>query len=189
MDLIETVKGLLGQDFAIKAYACIANSDKSLLYQMGLDDEAIACLKNNGESNMKLAVLAFEQAISVKTYVDPEIIRNTLVNNSKHFQEETLINNLVKSGAGFEMIRHFIKVYTNRKHTRMRQILGVDDSEINKNKNKIPEEIADKFFTCFEEENKAINIQDILNFSNKENYSMSSIWRELKIFIKNNDAK
>jgi hypothetical protein len=38
MDLIDTVKGLLSQDFTIKAYDCIANNDKALLYQMGLDD-------------------------------------------------------------------------------------------------------------------------------------------------------
>jgi hypothetical protein len=35
---------------------------------------AIACLVKNGESNIKLAVLAFEKAIAVKSYVDPEII-------------------------------------------------------------------------------------------------------------------
>jgi hypothetical protein len=37
----------------------------------------------NGESNIKLAVLAFEKAIAVKSYVDPEIIRSVLVSNSK----------------------------------------------------------------------------------------------------------
>jgi hypothetical protein len=63
----------------IKAYDCIANNDKALLYQMGLDDEAIACLVKNGESNIKLAVLAFEKAIAVKSYVDPEIIRSVLI--------------------------------------------------------------------------------------------------------------
>ncbi len=189
MNLIETVKGLLSQDLAIKTYECIANNDKALLYQMGLDDEAIACLNNNGETNMKLAVLAFEKAISVQTYVDPEIIRKAMVNNSKHFKEETLINNLVTSGAGYEMIRHFIKVYTNRKHTRLRQVFSVNDSDINKDKNSITEEVADNLFASFEKENRAINIQDILNFSNEKNYSMSSIWRELKIFINNNDTK
>ncbi len=189
MNLTETISGLLGQDFAIKAYDSIASNDMSLLYQMGLDDEAIACLKKNGKNNIKLAVMAFEQAISVQTYVDPEIIRKALVNNSKHFKEEMLIKNLVTSGAGFEMIRHFIKVYTNRKHTRLRQMFSVNDSDINKDKNSITEEVADNFFASFEEKNRAINIQDILNFSNEKNYSMSSIWRELKIFINNNDTK
>jgi hypothetical protein len=35
----------------------------------------------------------------VKSYVDPEIIRSVLVSNSKQYEEETLINNLVTSGA------------------------------------------------------------------------------------------
>jgi hypothetical protein len=38
MDLIDTVKGLLSQDFTIKAYDCIANNDKALLYQMGFSE-------------------------------------------------------------------------------------------------------------------------------------------------------
>ncbi|VVH67302.1 hypothetical protein BSPLISOX_776 [uncultured Gammaproteobacteria bacterium] len=185
MDLIDTVKGLLSQDFTIKAYDCIANNDKALLYQMGLDDEAIACLVKNGESNIKLAVLAFEKAIAVKSYVDPEIIRSVLVSNSKQYEEETLINNLVTSGAGFEMIRHFIKTYTNRKHTRLRQEFRVNDSEINKKNTAVPEQLADNFFASFECENITINIKDILIFSTKNNYSMNSIWRELKNFYKN----
>jgi hypothetical protein len=38
---IKTIKGLLSQDFTIKAYDYIANNNKALLYQIGLDDEAI----------------------------------------------------------------------------------------------------------------------------------------------------
>jgi hypothetical protein len=80
---------------------------------MGLDDKAITCLVKIGKSNIKLAVLAFEKAMAVKTYVDPKIIRSVLVSNSKQYEEETLINNLVTSGAGFEMIKYFIQNYTN----------------------------------------------------------------------------
>jgi hypothetical protein len=109
MNSIKTIKGLLSQDFTIKAYDCITNNNKALLYQMGLDDKAITCLVKIGKSNIKLAVLAFEKAMAVKTYVDPKIIRSVLVSNSKQYEEETLINNLVTSGAGFEMIKYFIQ--------------------------------------------------------------------------------
>ncbi|VVH60457.1 hypothetical protein BAZOLSSOX_2794, partial [uncultured Gammaproteobacteria bacterium] len=54
MNSIKTIKGLLSQDFTIKAYDCITNNNKVLLYQMGLDDEAITCLVKIGKSNIKL---------------------------------------------------------------------------------------------------------------------------------------
>ena len=44
MNSIKTVKGLLSQDFTIEAYDCIANNDKVLLHQIGLDDEAKASI-------------------------------------------------------------------------------------------------------------------------------------------------
>ncbi len=44
MNSIKTVKGLLSQDFTIEAYDCIANNDKALLHQIGLDDEAKALI-------------------------------------------------------------------------------------------------------------------------------------------------
>ncbi|CAB5508472.1 hypothetical protein AZO1586I_2747 [Bathymodiolus thermophilus thioautotrophic gill symbiont] len=185
MNSIKTVKGLLSQDFTIKAFDGIANNNKALLYQMGLDDKAITCLVKIGKSNIKLAVLAFEKAMAVKTYVDPKIIRSVLVSNSKQYEEETLINNLVTSGAGFEMIKYFIQTYTNRKHTRLRQEFGVNDAEINKNNNAVSEKLADNFFASFGHKNRTINIEDILIFSTKNNYSMNSIWRELKIFYNN----
>jgi DNA topoisomerase IB len=56
---------------------------------------------NHLKSCTRCTVLAFEKAIAVKSYVDPEIIRSVLVSNSKQYEEETLINNLVTSGAGF----------------------------------------------------------------------------------------
>jgi hypothetical protein len=39
-----------------------------------IGDEAIACLVKNGESNIKLAVLAFEKAIAVNSYVDQRLV-------------------------------------------------------------------------------------------------------------------
>ncbi|CAC9515167.1 hypothetical protein [uncultured Gammaproteobacteria bacterium] len=49
MNSIKTVKGLLSQDFTIKAFDCIANNNKVLLYQIGLDDEAKALIDLEGK--------------------------------------------------------------------------------------------------------------------------------------------
>jgi DNA topoisomerase IB len=114
----------LSADFTIKAYDYIANENTAGLYQMGLNDEAVSCLVKMENKDIRLVIMAFEQALSIQTYVDPDIIKKVLINNSKQQQEEVLANNLVRSGAGFEMIRYFIKTYTNRKHTVAPRVWG-----------------------------------------------------------------
>jgi hypothetical protein len=175
----------LSADFVIKAYDYIANENTAGLYQMGLNDEAISCLVKMENKDLRLAIMAFEQALSIQTYVDPDIIKKVLVNNSKQKQEEVLINNLVRSGAGFEMIRYFVKTYTNRKHTQLRFEFGVTDLELNKKTSLVPEKTADDFFSVFLLNNQSINAQDLLTFAKENNYAMGSIWRELKKFINN----
>lgn len=183
--ILDVVKNILSHDFVITAYDCISNNNSNALYQMGLDDEAIECLIQTKQKDIHLAVMAFEKALSVQTYVDPAIIKSVLINNSKKNQQETLINNLVSLGAGFEMIRHFIKTHTNRKHTQLRKEFQVNDSDILKNTKVISSNEADNYFASFVLNNKPINAQDILFFAQEKNYSLSSIWRELKEFIDN----
>lgn len=175
----------LSADFVIKAYDYIANENTAGLYQMGLNDEAISCLVKMENKDLRLAIMAFEQALSIQTYVDPDIIKKVLINNSKQKQEEVLINNLVRSGAGFEMIRYFVKTYTNRKHTQLRFEFGVTDLELNKKTSLVPEKTADDFFSVFLLNNQSINAQDLLTFAKANNYAMGSIWRELKRFVSN----
>ena len=175
----------LSADFTIKAYDYIANENTAGLYQMGLNDEAISCLVKMENKDIRLVIMAFEQALSIQTYVDPDIIKKVLINNSKQKQEEVLANNLVRSGAGFEMIRYFIKTYTNRKHTQLRQAFAVNDLELNKNTSIVPEKTADDFFSGFLLNNQSINATDILTFAKANNYAMGSIWRALKTFISN----
>lgn len=180
---LDVVKNILSYDFTIMAYDCIANKNNAVLYQMGLDDEAIECLKQIEKKDIKLTTKAFEKALSIQTYVDPTIIRRVLLNCSKEQQQENLVNNLVVAGAGFEMIRHFIKTYTNRKHTQLRQEFSVNDSVITNTT--VSADKADEYFSSFIVNNKSINAQDILRFSQENNYSLSSMWRELKEFTNN----
>ncbi|AYQ56827.1 hypothetical protein MS2017_1123 [Bathymodiolus thermophilus thioautotrophic gill symbiont] len=187
MNSLQTVKGLISQNFTIIACNCIANNDIARLYQMGLDDKAIACLSKISNKDLKLLTLAFEKALSIQTQVDSNILVSVLINHSKQYEQEILINNLITSGASFEMIRYFIKTHTNRTHTQLRQDFKVNDSEIHKSNKAIPQSTADKFFESFLVKNQSINAQDILTFSRDNNYSVNSIWRELKFFI-NNDV-
>lgn len=175
----------LSAEFTIQAYDYINNEDTAGLYQMGLNDEAIGCLVKMQNKDIRLAIMAFEQALSVQTYVDPEILKKVLVNHAVQKQEQTLVNHLIRAGASFEMIRYFVKTYTNRKHTQLRQTFGVNDVEINKNTHPVPQRVADEFFGGFLLNNRPINAQDILVFAKENNHSMGSIWRELKKFISN----
>jgi hypothetical protein len=59
-----------------------------------LDDEAITCLVKIGKSNIKLATLAFEKAITVNTYVDPEVLdgqeKKSLTSSQTLFHQKLL---------------------------------------------------------------------------------------------------
>jgi hypothetical protein len=180
-----TIKSMLSTDLTIRAFDFLACENKEGLYQIGLNDEAIDCLMNMENKDISLAITAFEQALSIQTYVDPNIIKRVIVHNSKMNKELLLFNNLVKCGASFEMIRYFINSYTNRRHTSLRQEFEVNDLEINKTTIAVPTQTADDFFGSFLLANKSINAQDILTFAKDNKYSMNSIWRELKIFVKN----
>lgn len=182
---LNTIKGVLSHDFTIMAYDCLANKNTAALYQLGLDDGAIECLAKMKIKDIKLTTIAFEKALSIQTYVDPVIVKSVLINFQKQQKQEILINGLVASGAGFEMIRHFVKNYTNRQHTQLRQDLKVNNSDIAKKTKTLGATKADEYFGSFITNNKTINIEDILNFSQEENYSLSSIWKELKEFINN----
>jgi len=182
---LAVVKGFLSKDFAMTSMACIASKNTEALYQLGLDAKAIRCLAKIGSKDVRLAEHAFKAALTVQTYVDPNILSQVLIGNSRQKSEEDFIFHLLSAGAGFEMLRHFLKSYTNRNHTELRQKFGIDDAVIKKGKTVVPEIEADNFFSEFEKNGKEINIKDILDFSVANNYSMSSIWRELKIFIKN----
>lgn len=184
---LEVMKNFLSKDFTMMSLACIASENTEALYQMGLDAKAIQCLVKIGNKDIKLAEHAFNQALTVQTYVDPNILSQVLIANSKQKHEEDLIFNLLSAGAGFHMMRHFLKGYTNRQHTLLRQKFCIDDKKIKEGKTVVPEIKADEFFSNFKENGKEINIQDLLIFSTTNNYSMSSIWRELKTFI-NNEA-
>lgn len=126
---------LAATTLTIRAYDYIADKNTAQLYKMGLNDEAINCLKEIESRDIRVAITAFEQALSIQTYVDPFIIKTSMISNSKYRQKEFLINELIRTGASREMIRYFFKTHTNRKHTLIRKNLNVNDMEINKRTN------------------------------------------------------
>jgi len=176
---------LIATTLTIKAYNHIANGNTAKLYEIGLNDEAINCLTEIENKDIMLAITAFEQALSIQTYVDPHIIKTVMISNGQYRKKETLINNLITTGASYEMMRYFFKTYTNRKHTKFRKEFKVNNKKIYKTLNAVPIKVADKFFSTFYVKNKPINAEDILYFSQENNYYMQSVWRQFKIFIKN----
>ena len=176
---------LIATTLTIKAYDHIASKNTAKLYEMGLNDEAINCLTEIENKDIRVAITALEEALSIQTYIDPHIIKTVMISYGQYRKKETLINNLITTGASCEMIRHFFKTYTNRKHTKFRKELKVNDMEINKRTNVVPTKTADDFFSTFYLKNKPINAEDILYFSQENNYYIQSVWRNFKIFIKN----
>ena len=176
---------LIATTLTIKAYDYIAYGNTTALYQIGLNDEAIKCLTEIENKDIRVAITALEQALSIQIYIDPYIIKTVMISNGQYRQEETLINNLIMTGASYEMIRYFIKTYTNRKHTKFRKEFKVNNKKIYKTLNAVPIKTADDFFSTFYLKNKPINAEDILYFSQENNYYILSVWRQFKIFIKN----
>jgi hypothetical protein len=182
---------LTATTLTIKAYDYIAAGNTAKLYQMGLNDEAINCLVEIENKDIRVAITAFEQALSIQTYVDPYIIKTVMISNGKFRKKESLISNLVSTGASFEMIRYFFKTYTNREHTKIRKEFKVNDVKIRKQTNlkPVPIKTADDFFSTFYLKNKPINAEDILYFSQENNYYIEAVWRNFKIFMKNTDTE
>jgi hypothetical protein len=180
---------LTAATLTIKAYDYIAAGNTAKLYQMGLNDEAINCLVEIENKDIRVAITAFEQALSIQTYVDPFIIKTVMISNGKFRKKESLISNLVSTGASFEMIRYFFKTYTNREHTKIRKNLNVKNKKIRKKTKLVPIKTADKFFSTFYVKNKPINAEDILYFSQENNYYIEAVWRNFKIFMKNTDTE
>ena len=152
---------------------------------MGLNDEAINCLTEIENKDIRVAITALEQALSIQFYIDPHIIKTVMISNGQYRKKEALINDLVRTGASYEMIRYYFKTYTNRKHTKSRKEFKVNDREIKKQTNAVPIKTVDDFFSTFYLKNKPINAEDILYFSQENNYYILSVWRQFKIFIKN----
>lgn len=179
---------LIATTLTIKAYDHIADKNTAKLYEMGLNDEAINCLVEIENKDIRVAIMAFEQALSIQTYVDPFIIKTSMISNSKYRQKEFLINELIRTGATYAMIRYFFKTYTNRQHTLIRKNLNINDQKIRKQTNVVPTKTADDFFSTFYSKNKPINAEDILYFSQENNYCMRSIWFRFEEFM-NNERK
>ena len=176
---------LIATTLTIKAYDHIAYGNTAALYQMGLNDEAINCLTEIENKDIRVAITALEQALSIQIYIDPYIIKTVMISNGQYRKKEALISDLVGTGASYEMIRYFFKTYTNRQHTKLRKAFNVNNVEINKRTNAVPIKIADDFFSTFYLKNKPINAEDILYFSQENNYYIISVWRQFKKFIKN----
>jgi hypothetical protein len=176
---------LAATTLTIRAYDYIADKNTAQLYKMGLNDEAINCLKEIENKDIRVAITAFEQALSIQTYVDPFIIKTSMISNSKYRQKEFLINELIRTGATYAMIRYFFKTYTNRQHTLIRKNLNVDNQKIRKKTKPVPIKTADDFFSTFYSKNKPISAEDILYFSQENNYYIQSVWFRFEEFIKN----
>jgi DNA polymerase III delta prime subunit len=176
---------LIATTLTIKAYDHIADKNTAALYQMGLNDEAINCLTEIENKDIRVAITALEQALSIQIYIDPHIIKTVMVSNGQYRKKEFLINELVRAGISYEMMRYFFKAYTNRQHTKFRKEFKVNNKKIYKKLNAVPIKVADKFFSTFYSKNKPINAEDILYFSQENNYYILSVWRQFKIFIKN----
>ena len=176
---------LIATTLTIKAYDHIANKNTAKLYEMGLNDEAINCLTEIENKDIRVAITALEQALSIQIYVDPFIIKTVMISNGQYRKKETLINNLIMTGASCEMIRYFFRTYTNRKHTKSRKEFNVNDREIKKQTNAVPIKTADDFFSTFYLKNEPINAEDILYFAQENNYYILSVWWQFKKFIKN----
>jgi len=176
---------IIATTLTIKAYDYIAYGNTAALYQMGLNDEAINCLIEIENKDIRVAITAFEQALSIQIYVDPYIIKTVMISNGKYRKEEALISDFVRTGASYKMIRYFFKTHTNRKHTKFRKEFKVNNQKIRKAANAVPIKIADNFFNTFYSKNKAINAEDILEFSQQNNYYILSVWCNFEIFIKN----
>lgn len=176
---------IIATTLTIKAYDHIANGNTAKLYEIGLNDEAINCLTEIENKDIMVAITAFEQALSIQTYVDPHIIKTVMISNGQYRKKETLINNLIMTGASYEMIRFFFKTYTNRQHTLIRKNLNVNNKKIRKKTKPVPIKIIDNFFSTFYVKNKPINAEDILYFAQENNYYILSVWWQFKKFIKN----
>jgi hypothetical protein len=176
---------LIATTLTIKAYDHIADKNTAQLYKMGLNDEAINCLTEIENKDIRVAITALEQALSIQIYIDPHIIKTVMISNGKYRQKEALINDLVRTGASYEMMRYFFKSYTNRKHTKFRKAFNLNNKKNYKKLNTVPIKVADKFFSTFYSKNKPINAEDILYFAQENNYYIQSVWWQFKIFIKN----
>lgn len=176
---------LIATTLTITAYDHIANGNTAQLYKMGLNDEAINCLTEIENKDIRVAITALEQALSIQTYIDPYIIKTVMISNGQYRKKETLINNLVRTGATYKMIRYFFRTYSNRKHTKFRKEFKVNNGEIFKRTSLVPTKTADDFFSTFYLKNKPINAEDILYFSQENNYYIQSVWWQFKKFIKN----
>jgi hypothetical protein len=176
---------LIATTLTIKAYDHIADKNTAQLYQMGLNDEAINCLTEIENKDIRVAITALEQALSIQIYIDPHIIKTVMISNGQYRKKEALINELVRTGASYEMIRYYFKTYTNRTHTKLRKAFKVNNKKIYKALNAVPIKVADKFFSTFYSKNKPMNAEDILYFAQENNYYIQSVWWNFKIFIKN----
>ena len=176
---------LIATTLTIKAYDHIAYGNTAALYQMGLNDEAINCLTEIENKDIRVAITALEQALSIQIYIDPYIIKTVMISNGQYRKKETLINNLIMTGATYAMMRYFFKTYTNRQHTLIRKNLNVNNQTIRQQTNLVPTKTANDFFSTFYLKNKPINAEDILYFSQENNYYILSVWWQFKIFIKN----
>ncbi len=187
LNLINPTKQAISCNYAVMAYDFLAAGNTHALHQMGLDDAAIECLIKMENVNIRLVVLAFEQALTIQTYVDPSIIKQVLINNTNKNKDDALLKEFIIAGAPFEMIKFFFKTHTNRKHTELRQEFKVSNYELKYN-NKVSQKAADEFFSMFVFENKEINALDVMNFAKIKHYSMASIWKEYQVFMKNGAA-
>ncbi len=182
-ELDSTFTQSVSVDLARLAYNSIADGNLQPLHVVGLDESSIKCISVLKNTDNRLVELAFQQALSVQIYVDPVIFKRVLVSNKKLFEKEHLLEQFVLNGAGLEMVRYFFPQHSNRQHTELRQKLDVVDFEVKNNKVKVTSKDADDFFKKTWVSNKKINAKDVLKFATENNYLISSVWRELKIFI------
>lgn len=176
-------------DLTIKTLKHLSNNNLSKLHQMGFNNSTINCYS---KSDINAIHLSFSKAITVHVSVDNNQIKQFLVNESKIAKNQQLIERFIIANATFEMIRYFFRTHTNRKHTFLRNQLNVFSVKFNTKYSKqkhITGAMADEFFSTFYLQKKPIDAESVLIFSQENNYSMVSIWKQFKVFIKNTEKE
>lgn len=178
------IKDALTTHLVVHAFKLMSVNDQEGLDELGLNEQTVEKLHKMKNMDIGLVVEAFNRGLSVMTYLDSAVIENILTNNIQQSQNNILLTRFVRAGASFDLIRHFFKTYTNRKHTAMRQEQAVNYTINDKEKASVNIDEADEFFASFYG-NKEMQADDFLTFAENNNYTMGSVWLQMKIYIEN----
>lgn len=178
------IKAAITTHLVVQVFEMMSVKNLQGLKELGLNERTIERLHKMKSTDMGLIAASFSKALSVQTHLDPTIVESILINNIQQSQNDILLTRFVRAGASFDLIRYFFKTYTNRKHTAMRQEQAVNYTINDKEKVSVDAEIADDFFASFYEK-KEIQALDFLKFAENNNYTMSSVWLQMKTYIEN----